>query len=72
MERLRRWWRDVRRAFDENIDAHVRYAFGDLLRAAELADKYERLEKHYPNILARLNAAIDRKERRKGIIDVSL
>ena len=29
----------------------------------EKAEKYDRLQKHYPNILARLNAAVDRKER---------
>ncbi len=29
----------------------------------EKAEKYIRLQKYYPNILARLNAAVDRKEK---------
>lgn len=30
----------------------------------DMATKYELLQKHYPNILARLNAAVERKERK--------
>lgn len=33
-------------------------------RLCELSEKYERLQRHYPNILARLNAAVERKEQK--------
>lgn len=61
MKRLREWWRKVKKALDDEMNAHVRQLCGDLLKAAELGKKYELLQKHYPNILARLNAAVDRK-----------
>ena len=63
MRWLKEWWHSVREAIDRDIDAHVHRVFGDLLRSAELGDKYERLERYYPNILARLNDAADRKEK---------
>lgn len=69
MKRIREWWRKVRKALDDEMDAHIEQTFGDLLRAAELGEKYERLQRHYPNILARLNAAVERKEESKSIAD---
>lgn len=63
MKRIKEWWRKVRKALDDEMDAYIEETFGDLLRAAELAEKYERLQKHFPNILARLNEAAERKEK---------
>ena len=63
LERLREWWRGLKRRYDAQLDKEVEYAFGDLIRAAELGDKYERLQRFYPNILARLEASAERRER---------
>lgn len=63
MKRIKEWWRKVRKALDDEMDAYIEETFGDLLRAAELAEKYERLQKHFPNILARLNEVAERKEK---------
>lgn len=64
MKWLKEWWRKVNKALEDEVDAHIAQTFGDLLRVTELGEKYERLRKHYPNILARLNAAVDKKERK--------
>lgn len=64
MRRLLEWWRELKERYEDAIDRHVEYAFGDLIRAAELGDRYELIQKHYPNILARLEAAVERRERR--------
>lgn len=66
MKRIREWWHKVRKAMDDEMDAHIEETFGDLLRSAELGEKYGRLQKHYPNILARLNEAIDKKDKAKN------
>lgn len=64
MKRIKTWWRNVKKAFDDDINVHIQQLCGDLLRVAELGEKYKRLQKHYPNILARLNAAVERKEKK--------
>ena len=63
MRQLREWWRELKRRYNAQLDKEVEYAFGDLIRAAELGDKYERLQRFYPNILARLEAAAKRREK---------
>ena len=62
MRRLLEWWHELKERYNAQLDKEVEYAFGDLIRAAELGDKYERLQRFYPNILARLEAAAERRE----------
>lgn len=62
MRRLLEWWRYLKERYNAHLDKEVEHAFGDLIRAAELGDRYELIQKHYPNILARLEAAAERRE----------
>lgn len=66
MRRLREWWRELKERYNAQLDDDVKHAFGDLIKATEMGDRYERLQKYYPNILARLEAAAERRERKIG------
>ncbi|MDE7427556.1 MAG: hypothetical protein K2M79_07135 [Muribaculaceae bacterium] len=63
MKWLREWWRILVEFLKWRIEQE--YPFVEQLdENSDKAAMYERLEKHYPNILARLNAAAEKKERR--------
>lgn len=67
MKWLKNFWRDLvdyvkwQLTHDEFMEK-LEDEYDETERLCELGEKYERLQKHYPNILARLNAAVERKE----------
>ena len=57
MKWLRHLWRDIVNYVNQEPQIIL-----ELRELSDKANKYERLKRYYPNILARLNAAADRKE----------
>lgn len=64
MKRLREWWREVMKRIDDDIDRELDLCLEDIAKRNERGERYERLRRFYPNILARLEAAADRRERK--------
>lgn len=50
--------------YDDAIDRDIDRALNGMVMYSELGERYELIQKHYPNILARLEAAADRRERK--------
>ena len=57
MKQLRKWWRNIVDYINQDPPIII-----ELRDICDKAEKYECLQKHFPNILARLNAAVERKE----------
>lgn len=57
MKWLRTVWRDLVDYVNQDPPIII-----ELREVCDKAEKYERLEKHYPDEIARMNAAIDEKE----------
>lgn len=64
MKWLKDLWRDIVDYIKWQPECEIDRICDEAERLCELGEKYERLQKHYPNILARLNAAIDRREKK--------
>lgn len=65
MKWLKSAWRDIMRYLRYGSYSDEDYRFDCEMRdLRRMIFKYERLQKFYPNILARLNAAAARRERR--------
>ena len=65
MKRIKEWWR--------NIVDYLRWCatqndpiIQELEDTCDKATMYERIERYYPNILARLNVAAEKKEKAKN------
>lgn len=61
-----KWLRNVCRDIVDYVKwefAHDDPIVKEFRESCDKAEKYDRLEKHYPNILARLNTAAERKEK---------
>lgn len=61
MKRFRNVWRDIVDYIKWEL-SHDEPIVREFQEVCDKATKYELLEKHYPNILARLNAAVAKKE----------
>lgn len=47
---------------DDHIDKEIDRSLNGMVMYSELGERYELIQKHYPNILARLEAAAERRE----------
>ncbi|MDE7411568.1 MAG: hypothetical protein K2M94_05965 [Paramuribaculum sp.] len=64
MKWLKTLWRDLVEYINWQPECEIDRICDEAEKLYEAGEKYERLQKHYPNILARLNEAVERKERR--------
>lgn len=64
MKWLRNLWRDIVDYINHQPYCEIDRICDETERLCELGEKFERLQKRFPNILARLNAAVDRKEKK--------
>lgn len=60
---LRNLWRDLVDYAKWGTSVDNEPFVKDIREAFDKADKYDLLHRHYPNIIARLNAAAERKEK---------
>lgn len=63
MKWLKSFWRDLVDYVKWEL-SHDEPIVKEFEEVCDMATKYECLQKHYPNILARLNAAVERKEKK--------
>ena len=76
MRRLREWWHETKespRNGWRDIKSYLKYQstcveddnclVKELKEACDMAAKYELIQKHQPNILARLEASAERREK---------
>ena len=62
MMRIKEFWRNLVDYLKWQIEQDYPIEWSN--DTSDKAAIYERLETHYPNILARLNAAVDKKEKK--------
>ena len=60
---LKTFWRDLVECFKWSLSVDNEPFIKDIREAFDQADRYERLEKHYPDEIAQMNTALDEKER---------
>lgn len=66
MKWLKSFWRDLVDYVKYKPDCYIDRLCDEFERLCELGEKYERLQRYYPNILGRLNATADKKEKAKN------
>ncbi len=61
--RLKEWWHECLRRLDDDFDRELDLCLADIAKRDEKSERYERLQRFYPNILARLEVAAERREK---------
>lgn len=64
MKWLKNLWRDIVDYVNYQSYCEIDRICDELETLCEKGEKYQRLEKHFPNILARLEAAVEKKEQK--------